>query len=145
MTTTTDAVAAHTDHDDGHVSDWVYIKVALFLAFLTAIEVFTYFESVHNMPESLLIITLSVLMVVKFIVVAAYFMHLKYESAWFTKLLASGLALAYPVYMVMAYALGFLPGWSWVSKVALLAVPTIIGSIWLLFAWKGGDHAEAAH
>ena len=31
--------------------DWVYIKTALILAFFTAIEVFTYFESVHKAPR----------------------------------------------------------------------------------------------
>ena len=44
--------------------DWVYIKTALILAFFTAIEVFTYFESVHKAPEWLLVTTLSFLMVV---------------------------------------------------------------------------------
>ena len=80
-------------------------------------------------------------------VVAAYFMHLKYDNAWFTKMLGAGLVLAYPVYMVMAYALGFLGGWSWVAKVALITVPTVVGAIWLLFAWKGGDaeHGEPTH
>ena len=122
-----------------HVSDWVYIKVAILLAVLTAIEVFTYFESVHQMSETLLIITLSVLMVVKFALVAAYFMHLKYDNAIFTKFIAAGLILAWPVYGVFAFASDWLPGWNWVAKVLLLAVPTIVGSVWLLWAWQGGD------
>jgi hypothetical protein len=29
--------------------------------------------------------------------------------------------------------------------VLLSAIPPIIGAIWLLFAWKGGDTTEAAH
>ena len=45
--------------------DWIYIKTALILGFFTAIEVFTYFESVHNAPEWLMVLTLSFLMVVK--------------------------------------------------------------------------------
>ena len=49
--------------------DWIYIKTALILGFFTAIEVFTYFESVHNAPEWLMVLTLSFLMVVKFFLV----------------------------------------------------------------------------
>jgi len=137
------AEAAH----DNHISDWVYVKVALVLAAMTAVEVFMHFKSVHNLSDTMITIILLVLMVLKFAIVAAYFMHLKYDNAWFTKMIGAGLVLAYPVYMVMAYALGFLEGWSWVAKVAVVVVPSITGAIWLLFAWKGGDaeHAEDHH
>lgn len=135
------AEAAH----DNHVSDWVYVKVAAVLAVMTAIEVFMHFESVHQLSDTMITIILVVLMVLKFAIVAAYFMHLKYDNAWFTKMLGAGLVLAYPVYMVMAYAMGFLSSWGWVAKVLLIAVPTVIGAIWLLFAWKGGDAEHADH
>ena len=133
-----------TDHapdtaHEAHVSDWQYIKIAIVLAVLTAIEVFTYFESVHKMSDTLLVITLSILMVVKFVLVAAYFMHLKYDNAIFTKFIAAGLILAWPVYGVFAFASDWLPGWHWIAKVSLLAVPPIIASVWLLWAWQGGD------
>ncbi len=136
-----------TDHapDTGHqshVSDWEYIKIAIWLGILTAIEVFTYFESVHQAPEWLLILTLCVLMVLKFVLVAAYFMHLKYDNAIFTKFIAAGLILAWPVYGVFAFTMDWLPDWHVVAKVMLLAVPPIIASVWLLWAWQGGDHAE---
>lgn len=134
-----------TDHavdTDGHehISDLVYIKVAAVLAVLTAIEVFTYFESVHKAPDWLLILVLVVLMVVKFFLVAAYFMHLKYENAVFTKFIVGGLVIAYPVYTVMAYAMEWLPDWNgWVKAISVV-VPPVIAAAWLLFAWQGGDH-----
>ncbi len=129
MTATDHAVeAAH----DEHPSDWVYIKTALWLGVFTGIEVFTYFESVHNMPDWLIRILLSVLMVVKFVMVAAIFMHLKDDNPIFTKLITGGLALAYPVYMIFAYASGWLPGWHWTLKVVLLAAPPILAGAWLL-------------
>ena len=136
-----------TDHHvQEHVSDWVYVKVAGVLAVMTAIEVFMHFESVHQLSDTMITLILVVLMVLKFAIVAAYFMHLKYDNAWFTKMLAAGLVLAFPVYMVMAYAMGFLEGWNWIAKVALLAVPPIIAAIWLFFAWRGGDvEGAAAH
>ena len=104
MTATDHAPDTGHDSHDAHVSDWVYIKIAIVLAILTAIEVFTYFESVHQMSDTLLVLTLTVLMVAKFILVAAYFMHLKYDNAIFTKFIAAGLILAWPVYGVFAFA-----------------------------------------
>ncbi len=136
MTATDHAV--ETGHES-HVSDWEYIKIALWLGLLTGIEVFTYFESVHKMPDWLLILVLSTLMVVKFIMVAAYFMHLKYDNAIFTKFIVTGLLFAYPVFGIMAFAMDWLPGWNWVAKVALLVVPVVIGAAWFLVAWQGGD------
>ena len=127
-----------------HVSDWIYIKIAIVLGILTAIEVITYFESVHQMSDTLLVITLSVLMVVKFFLVAAYFMHLKYDNAIFTKFIAAGLVIAWPVYGVFAFSQDWLNGWNWVAKVSLLVVPSVITAVWLLWAWQGGDE-DAAH
>ena len=133
-----------TEHE-AHVSDWVFVKVALWLAFLTAIEVFTYFESVHNMSDTMLTLVLTVLMVVKFFLVAAYFMHLKYDNAIFTKMIVAGLVIAYPVYAVAAYSLDWLTGWNWAAKVALLALPPIVAGAWLLVGWQGGDSHDEAH
>ena len=127
-----------------HVSDWIYIKIAIVLAVLTVIEVFTYFESVHQMSETLLVITLSVLMVVKFVLVAAYFMHLKYDNAIFTKFIAMGLIIAWPVYGVFAFSQEWLSDWNWIAKVLLLVVPSVITAVWLLWAWQGPDD-DAAH
>lgn len=134
--------APEATHEE-HVSDWVYIKVAIVLAVLTAIEVFTYFESVHKMPDWLLILTLCILMVVKFALVAAYFMHLKYDNAIFTKFIATGLIIAYPVYGVFAFSSDWLADWNVIAKIALLAVPPIITGVWLLWAWQGPDEDHA--
>jgi cytochrome c oxidase subunit IV len=102
--TTQTAPAAVEAHDDHHPSDWEYLKVAGWLALLTLIEVGTYFESVHNLPRWALFVVLSVLMVVKFVMVGAYFMHLKYDTPWFRRLFIAGLVLAIIVYMVFFLA-----------------------------------------
>lgn len=140
MTATDEALTTGTDDD--HVSDWVYIKTAIWLGIFTAIEVFTYFGSVHNMPDWMLRLLLSVLMVVKFFMVAAIFMHLKYDNPVFTKFIVGGLVIAYPVYMLAAFMLGFLPNWEWPLKVILVAVPPIIAAGWLLLAWQGNNGDE---
>ena len=118
--------APHVDPGKGWLKeDWVYIKTALWLGVLTAIEVFTYFESVHEAPEELLIIVLVVLMVVKFALVVAVFMHLRDDHAIFTKMLVMGLCIAWPVYAVAALAFGWLD-WHWTVKTAIVIVPPVI-------------------
>lgn len=100
-----DHIAAVDHHDDAHhPSDWEYVKIALWLAFLTLIEVGTYFESVHNMPRWAMFVVLTVLMIVKFIMVGAYFMHLKYDTPMFRRVFAAGLILALVVYFITFFA-----------------------------------------
>jgi cytochrome c oxidase subunit 4 len=94
-------VEAHDAHDDAHdhPSDWDYIKIALILAVITAIEVFTYFESVVDWGD-FLIPALMVMMVVKFWLVATWFMHLRFDNPIFGRLFVFGLVLASAVYLV---------------------------------------------
>ncbi|GJM36756.1 MAG: hypothetical protein DHS20C19_01230 [Acidimicrobiales bacterium] len=94
-------------HD--HPSDWAYVKIALLLAAITAVEVLTYFESAITVFEnnSVTIASLMVMMVVKFYMVAMYFMHLKHDNPLFTRLFAGGLALAVAVYVIALSAFEF--------------------------------------
>ena len=96
--------ASHDAASHAHPSDWQYIKIALLLAVLTAIEVFTYFESVHNLSDAALFAVLTILMVLKFIYVAAWFMHLKFDSVIFTRIFQVGLVIAIIVYLAMLTA-----------------------------------------
>lgn len=100
-----------TGHAEGHAhpSDWEYVKIALILAVLTALEVFTYFESVHNLSDTALIVVLVVLMTLKFVYVGAWFMHLKFDKPILRNIFASGLALALLVYMAMLTAFRIWP------------------------------------
>ena len=97
-----DASQHETEH--AHPSDWQYIKIALLLAVLTALEVFTYFESVHNLSDAALYVILTVLMVLKFVYVVAWFMHLKFDSMIFRRVFQVGIAMALAVYLIMLTA-----------------------------------------
>ena len=90
--------------EHAHPSDWQYIKIALLLAVLTALEVFTYFESVHNLSDAALYVILTVLMVLKFVYVVAWFMHLKFDSMIFRRVFQVGIAMALAVYLIMLTA-----------------------------------------
>jgi cytochrome c oxidase subunit 4 len=94
------------EHDDHtHPGDRKYVEIAIILAVLTALEVATYFFE-EELGDALIPI-LMVLMVVKFFMVAAWFMHLRFDSRLFSKLFVSGLVLAGAVYIVMLTAFEF--------------------------------------
>jgi cytochrome c oxidase subunit 4 len=84
---------AHADH--GHPSDRTYVGIALILAVFTAIEVAVSYIDIGKA----FIPTLVILMTVKFSMVAAWFMHLKFDSNLFTRVFAGGLLLAIGVYI----------------------------------------------
>ena len=95
-----DATGAH----GSHASDRSYIGIAIILAVLTAAETSTYFISAFEDNTTLLMLVLMPMMVVKFAMVAWYFMHLKQDSRLFSRLFVSGLVLAVIVYMIVLLA-----------------------------------------
>jgi cytochrome c oxidase subunit IV len=99
MSTITENATSHEEssHDTEHhgASDKQYIIIALILAALTAIEVSTYYIDFGP----LFMPTLFILMIVKFVIVASFFMHLRFDNKIFTYLFYSGLFLAIAVYV----------------------------------------------
>ena len=89
-------VATHDETHD-HPSDGKYIQIALILGVLTAAEVATFY--VEDRLGSALVPLLLVMMVVKFFIVAAWFMHLRFDSNLFTRVFVSGIFLATAVYL----------------------------------------------
>ena len=86
---------AATDHAHG-LTDMGYVKVAIVLAVMTAMEVtLTYL----HLPGKLFMAILLTLMVAKFWTVVSYFMHLKFDNKLYTRLFYTGLFLACFVYL----------------------------------------------
>ena len=102
-TAMTDIAAAHDDEHHDHPSDLFYLKIAGVLALFTALEVGLFFVE-ESLPRWSLSFLLSMLMVIKFIMVAAYFMHLKYDTKWFTYVFTAGVILALVVYAIFFLA-----------------------------------------
>jgi cytochrome c oxidase subunit 4 len=91
-----DAAAAAVEHDDAHENhDKQYVVIAAVLAVLTAMEISLEYVDVGSLKIPLLIF----LMVVKFILVVLYFMHLKWDAKILGRLFYSGLFLAIAVYI----------------------------------------------
>jgi cytochrome c oxidase subunit 4 len=95
--TTQPAHDTHDTHDAAEhgMSTRGYINIALILAAITALEVSTYYVDFGP----LFLPSLLVMMVVKFVIVVSYFMHLKFDNKIFTWLFYSGLFLAVGVYV----------------------------------------------
>ena len=91
-----DAAAAHGD--DGHhvPSDSYFIRVALVLGLLTALETSTYWIHIGGFATPLLL----TLMTIKFFMIVLIFMHLKFDNKLFSLLFYIGLGLAVLVYCV---------------------------------------------
>lgn len=86
---------AHHDHP----SDWEYIKVAVFLAIVTAAEVGLYY--VESLDRRIVLVLLCAMMIVKFAVVAMWFMHLRFDSKIFRRFFIAGILLAAGVYLIV--------------------------------------------
>lgn len=96
-------IETHSEHDHSHdahaqhgMSNAGYIRIALILAAMTALEVSTYYVDFG----SLFLPVLLILMCVKFFVVVSYFMHLKFDNKLFSFCFYAGLFLAVTVYVI---------------------------------------------
>ncbi len=91
------APAATFDETHDHPSDRKYIQIAVVLGVLTAAEVATFY--VEDSLGRALVPILLTMMVVKFFIVAAWFMHLRFDSNLFTRVFVAGIVLAVGVYL----------------------------------------------
>lgn len=102
MSTTTEVRVAEAhdadEHAHEHPSDLLYVKIALLLAGITALEVGTYF--LEDASTTMLLVLLMPMMVIKFVIVASYFMHLKYDNKIFRRVFIFGLGLAVVVFAI---------------------------------------------
>ena len=104
--TAIDAATEHDEHAHDHPTDRKYVNIALILGFLTAIEILMFvFED--DLGRTTVKLGLIALMAVKFWIVAAYFMHLKFDTKVLAGLFVFGLALAVLVYFIMLSAFEF--------------------------------------
>ena len=92
MSAPTHAAAAH-DHGHGHDENkfQIYVQIAMLLAVITGFEIICVYLP---FAKWLLVTTLVVLSVVKFMFVIFYFMHLRWDKPFCTILFFIGLVLA---------------------------------------------------
>jgi cytochrome c oxidase subunit 4 len=100
----TDPVAVEAPREDAelahHPSPRTYVKVAVILAIITALEVAIYYvPSIRDF----LVPSLLIFAVIKFVMVGAYFMHLKFDSPIFRRFFMVGIFLALAVFGVVLW------------------------------------------
>ena len=104
---TTDETPEHRPHAEGgahggHPSDATYIKVALILSLVTAVEIALSYLKIGIMTNAVLL----VLAILKFSMVAMFFMHLRFDNPILRRLFVSGIILAAFVYFAVMLMLG---------------------------------------
>ena len=94
------------DARHAHPSDATYIKVAIFLAVITAIEVVLYYRELGELNNAALLI----LSGIKFVAVVGFFMHLRFDNRVLRRLFITGFVLATLVYIAYMLTLGVFIG-----------------------------------
>ena len=86
------------EEEEHHPSELEYIKVGVVLAVVTAAEV-----AVFYVPQlkPLIVWLLLPMMVLKFALVAMWFMHLRFDNKLFRRLFITGILFALGVYSVV--------------------------------------------
>ncbi len=91
------------DPPEGHPEAAEYIKVGLFLAAVTALEVALYYTDV---ADGVLLGMLLALSALKFVLVVLWFMHLKFDNRLFSVMFTGGMALIAGLITVVLATLG---------------------------------------
>ena len=88
-----DVQAGGHAHDEYHPGWPTYWKVALFLTVITAVEVSAYYIPAWE-TSWIYVPSMLIMSAVKFVVVAAFYMHLKYDHKLFRALFTGPLIIA---------------------------------------------------
>lgn len=110
----------HRSHETEHPPDRSYVWLAVILGLITAAEIWTYFwdDDMSIGPfsgTSLLVVTLFPMMIAKFIIVAGWFMHLRYDNPMFRRVFVLGTLAAVVLYCAFLTAMQFFSS-RWTSE-----------------------------
>ena len=96
------ATHVETTHDEvhDHPSPRKYVFIAVVLSIITAVEIAA---SYIEMPDGVLVTALLVMAVVKFFLVASWFMHLKFDHPLFKRLFLTGIITSLLVFGVVLW------------------------------------------
>jgi cytochrome c oxidase subunit 4 len=81
-----------------HPSPKEYVRIAVVLAVITAIEVGIYYAEISR---ALLIPVLLILAVIKFVLVVLWYMHLRFDSRTYARFFMIGLAGAVTLFLLV--------------------------------------------
>jgi cytochrome c oxidase subunit IV len=90
-------------HHRRHPSAKEYLRIGIILAALTGLEVWM---SYSDLPHGLLIALLCVASVIKFSLVALWFMHLRFDDRRYARFFVMGIAGAVTLYLIVLVSFG---------------------------------------
>ena len=99
----TETHTSDTQEHGLHPTEAFYVKIALVLAVVTGNEVGRYYTSFSEVATNTLLLVLAAS---KFVMVAAYFMHLRFDNRVLRRLFIAGFVLAAAVYVAYLMTLG---------------------------------------
>ena len=104
------ADVAVAEHAHAPIDSREYIRIAVVLAVVTAIEVGASFLTTLGVPQFIEILVLMILGFIKGALVVMFFMHLKFDSRWFSALFLSGTAIAVVMMILLLVLFGYKGG-----------------------------------
>ena len=99
---------ATPEHHAPHPTPSVYIKIAIGLAILTAIEVGLFYVNESVQLGWINTAALLILAFLKFVIVIGWYMHLRYEKKVVGRFFAIGFILAFSLYAIVLIGFGVL-------------------------------------
>lgn len=90
--------AAHAHDDHAHPTQELFVRIAIFLGIVTAIEVAIYYIPAL---EGVLVPLLVALSAIKFVFVVGYFMHLKYDDKLLTGIFGAALVVSIIMFIAL--------------------------------------------
>lgn len=105
MSSTQTPAAEQAGHSH-HPTPSQYVRIALILGVLTALEFSTYVYDFGSLGIPLLV----VLILIKFVLVASWFMHLKFDNRLYKTMMYGGLGAALTLYAIAVIVLLFYSG-----------------------------------
>ena len=83
----------------GHATVATYLRIAVVLAIVTALEISLIY--IPGLPNPVLVVSLIVMSVVKFALVVAFYMHLRYDAKLLTALFVGPLTIACAIILAL--------------------------------------------
>jgi len=88
-------------HEEAHAGPRTYLNILLVLGVITAAEVGTYFIPWFHEHTGWLFFTLSVMAIAKFVLVVGWYMHLRFDAAYYTRVFVVPLLIAVAMTVVV--------------------------------------------
>ena len=96
--------AAHGHGEKGHASVTLYVVFAVILCVITFIEWYIFKKKdALGISNTTLVVSLTVMSLVKFAMVCGWYMHLRYDHKLLTQMLVAGAVMASATFLVLHF------------------------------------------